>query len=228
MKKTILVVVSCVLMGAFIGVVAHAGPNSMVVLKRNNDDTASQQLLVGPPSSPGFLTFDPSNPTFTTLDSTLTLSSGVLSVSTPPVNADWNAVSGLAVILNKPTIPTIPSRSFSYTTRTLNSCFQVSASRDTFVTYAVDVSTTLSLSGGQTGTVYLRTYTNSSCTTGAQELARFVNGNTGTLTIGLNITQNATGTLTGIAPAGTWLRLDTENTAGAPTFTARPGQEVLL
>lgn len=120
------------------------------------------------------------------------------------------------------------NRSFSYTTRALNTCFQVSASRDSFVTYAVDVSTTLSLSGGQTGTVYLRTYTNSSCTTGAQELARFVNGNTGTLTVGLNITQNATGTITGIAPAGAWVRLDTENTTGTPTFTARPGQEVLL
>jgi len=120
------------------------------------------------------------------------------------------------------------TRSFSYSTRSLNTCFQISSTRDAFVTYAVDISTALTLSGGQTGTVYLRTYTNNTCTTGAQEMARFVNGNTGTLTIGLAITQNATGTLTGIAPAGTWVQLVTENTTWTPTFTARPSQEVLL
>jgi len=212
-----------------IALAAYAGPDSMVVLKRNSDDTGTQQLLVGPPGTPGFLTFDPTSPTFTTIGTGLLWSSGVLSsTATAQVNSDWNASSGVAAILNKPTIPTIPTRSFSYTTRSLNTCFQASASRDAFITYAVDISTTLSLSGGQTGTVYLRTYTNNTCTTGAQELARFVNGNTGTLTIGLNITQNATGTLTGIAPAGTWQRLDTESTTGTPTFTARPGQEVLL
>jgi hypothetical protein len=120
------------------------------------------------------------------------------------------------------------NRSFNYTTRSLNTCFQVSASRDALVTYAVDIATSLSLSGGQAGTVYLRTYTNNTCTTGAQELARFQNGNTGTLTVGLAISQNVTGTLTGVAPAGVWIQLVTENTTGTPTFTARPGQEVIL
>lgn len=206
----------------------HAGPNSMVVLKRNNDDTASQQLLVGPPASIGFLTFDPSNPTFTTLDSSLTINSGVLGVANPAVNADWNAVSGPAQILNKPTIPSVPSRSFAYQTRSLNTCFQVSSNRDALVTYSVDIATSLSLTAGQQGTVYLRTYANSSCTTGTQELTRFVNGQTGTLTIGLALTQNVTGTLTGVVPAGAYVQLVTENNTGTPTFTARPGQEVLL
>lgn len=120
------------------------------------------------------------------------------------------------------------TRSFSYTTRALNTCFQPSATRDTFVTYAVDISASLSLSGGTVGTVYLRTYTNSTCTTGAQEVTRFVNGNTGALTIGLNTVQNATGTLSGIIPAGLWVQQVTENTTGTPAFTARPGQEVAL
>lgn len=119
-------------------------------------------------------------------------------------------------------------RSFAYQTRALNTCFQPSASRDVMVAYAVDISATLSLAGGQVGTVYLRLYTNSSCTTGTQEVTRFVNGNTGSLTIGLNTTQNTTATLTGIIPAGSWAQLVTENTTGTPTFTARPGQEVAL
>jgi hypothetical protein len=120
------------------------------------------------------------------------------------------------------------ARSFNYTTRSLNTCFQVSSTRDAFVSYAVDIGTSLSLLAGQQGTVYMRTYTNSSCTTGTQEVTRFVNGQTGTLTIGLALQQNVTGTLAGIIPAGLWVQLVTENNTGTPTFTARPGQETLL
>lgn len=120
------------------------------------------------------------------------------------------------------------TRSFNYTTRALNTCYQVSATRDAFVSYSVDIATSLSLTAGQQGTVYLRTYTNSTCTTGAQELMRFVNGQTGTLTIGLALTQNVTGTLSGIVPAGAWVQQVSENNTGTPTFTARPGQEVLM
>lgn len=120
------------------------------------------------------------------------------------------------------------ARSFAYQTRTLNSCFQVSSTRDAFVTYSVDIAATLGLAGGQQGTVYLRIYTDGSCTTGTQEITRFVNGNTGSLTIGLSVTQNVTGTLTGVIPAGSYVQLVTQNNIGSPTFTARPGQEVLL
>lgn len=126
------------------------------------------------------------------------------------------------------TLPVIPTRSFSYTTRSLNTCFQISASRDASVSYSVDIATSLSLTSGQQGTVYLRVYTNNVCTTGAQELMRFVNGQTGTLTVGLALTQNVTAALNGIVPAGMWAQLVTENNTGTPTFTARPGQEVLL
>lgn len=120
------------------------------------------------------------------------------------------------------------NRSYNYQTRSLNTCFQISSTRDAFVTYSVDIATSLSLTTGQQGTVYLRTYTNSSCTTGQQEITRFVNGQTGTLTIGLALTQNVTATLTGVIPSGVWIQLVTENNTGTPTFTARPGQEVLL
>lgn len=121
-----------------------------------------------------------------------------------------------------------PTKSFAYPTRSLNTCFQLSSTRDAAVQYGVDVQTSISLTGGQTGTVYLRSYTNSSCTTGAQELNRFVNGAAGTLTLGLNVTQTVSGRLGGVIPAGLYAQLVTENTVGTPTFTARPGQEVLL
>lgn len=119
-------------------------------------------------------------------------------------------------------------RSYTYQTRALNTCFQVSAARDAMVSYSVDILTSLSLTSGQQGTVYLRTYTNSGCTTGEQELTRFVNGQTGTLTIGLALSQNVTGTLSGVVPAGLYVQLVTQNNTGTPTFTARPGQEVLM
>lgn len=119
-------------------------------------------------------------------------------------------------------------RSFAYTTRVLNTCFQVSGTRDALVSYSVDIAATLGLAGGQQGTVYLRIYTDSGCTAGTQELTRFVNGNTGALTVGLSVTQNVTGTLTGIVPAGSYVQLVTQNNTGTPTFAARPGQEVLL
>lgn len=120
------------------------------------------------------------------------------------------------------------ARSFNHTTRSLNSCFQLSTTRDAQVRYSVEVQTTMSLTGGQQGTVYLRTYTNSGCSTGTQEVTRFTNGQTGTLTIGLSLTNTITGSLSGIVPAGTWAQLVTENNTSTPTFTARPGQEVLL
>lgn len=143
---------------------------------------------------------------------------------TAQVNSDWNAVSGVAQILNKPTL----TKSFAYTTKALNTCFQVSSTRDAYVNYAVDISTSLSLTTGQQGTVYLELFNNSGCTTGTQEVTRFVNGQTGTLTIGLALTQNVTGSLHGFIPAASYAKLRTENNTGTPTFTSRPGQEVLV
>lgn len=120
------------------------------------------------------------------------------------------------------------AKSFSYPTRGLNACFQPSATRDALVTYAVDIAANLSLTSGQQGTVYLETFTDSGCTTGAQEITRFVNGNTGSLTVGLNLTQNATGTLSGVVQGGLWAKLRTQSNTGTPAFNYRSAQEVLL
>lgn len=171
------------------------------------------------------------------------------SIPSAQVNSDWNAVSGVSQILNKPTIPSAQvqsdwtqsnSASADYVknkpivrsqasfTRTLNTIFQISSTRDAMVNYSVDIACTISLVAGQTGTVFLEIASDSGFTANVQELARGVNGNTGTLTIGLNLTQNCTTTLSGYIPIGYYCRLRTANTVGAPSFNYRSGQEILL
>lgn len=143
------------------------------------------------------------------------------------LQSDWNETdnTSIAYIKNKPTITT---RSQSSASRSLNSVFQPNSTRDTLVNYSVDIACTLTLTTGQSGTVFLEIASNSGFTSNVQELARFVNGNTGTLAIGLSLTQNVTGTLSGYVPAGYYVRLRTANNTGTPTFTYRSGQEVLL
>lgn len=117
---------------------------------------------------------------------------------------------------------------FATSTRSLNTAFQVSATKAAFVSYTVDVGATLSLLAGQTGTVTLEYADDSAFTTNVKTVQSSANGNTGTLTIGLNLTQTTTASLTGIIPKGKWVRISTANTTGTPTFTYRNQQEVLL
>lgn len=121
---------------------------------------------------------------------------------------------------------TIPS--FTNPTRSLNSAFQISTIRDAQVGYTVDIAATLSLTTGQTGTVTLKYADDSGFTTNVQTVQSSVNGNGGTLAIGLGLTQTATASLNGMIPAGKYVKLVTANTVGSPTFTFRAAQEVLL
>jgi len=262
MKKLLVILSS-------IPALALADANDIIINQRNSTDTGTLPRLLTAPSGGqiGILIYDQPNllPGYMTVGTGLTISGGVLSSTvSAQVNSDWNASSGIAQILNKPTIPAAqvnsdwnassgvaqvlnkpslamvattgsytdltnkPTRSFANPTRSLNTCFQVSSTRDALVSYSVDIATSLSLTAGQQGTVYLRTYTNASCTTGVQEVTRFVNGQTGTLTIGLALTQNVTGTLSGVIPAGAYVQIVTENNTGTPVFTYRVAQEVLL
>lgn len=118
--------------------------------------------------------------------------------------------------------------SFANPSRTLNSAFQIDANRAAQVSYAVNVSCALSLTAGQSGTVFLEYADDSGFTTNVVQVNSFVNGNTGTLAIGLALTQVATGTLAGMIPAGKYVRLRTANSTGSPTFTFVSAQEVLV
>jgi hypothetical protein len=126
------------------------------------------------------------------------------------------------------TLPTVAARSFSYPTRALATCFQISSTRDAQVSYGVDISTTVTLGGSPQGTVYLRTYTNSACTTGQQTIISSTAGQPTTLSVTVGQTMIGTANLSGIIPAGVWVQIESQNNSGTPTFTPRQGEEVQL
>lgn len=139
--------------------------------------------------------------------------------------ATYNSSTG---VLNIPIYGSGASRSFANPSRSLNSSFQISSTRDCLVSYSVDISTSATLLGGQTGTVFLEYADDSGFTTNVVEVGRTVNGNTVSLAIAITVTQNVTGTLSGVIPAGKYVRIRTDNTTGSPSFTFRKAQEVLL
>lgn len=180
--------------------------------------------------------FTPSVGTVTSVGMT----SSDLTVSGSPVTASGLITANLAasgvsvgtydsVTVNaKGIVTAATNRSQSVASRSLNTCFQVSSTKDSFVNYSVEISSSLSLTTGQTGTVFLEIYSDSGCTTGTQEIARSVNGNTGTLAIGLNITQNVTAGINGFVPKSCYVKIRTSNTVGTPSFVYKSGQEVLV
>lgn len=120
------------------------------------------------------------------------------------------------------------ARSFSIPTRAVNTAYQPSATRDTMVNASVSITSTISLTSGQTGAVSLQYADNNTFTTNLVTVQSFSNGNTGSLTLGLNLSQIITAALTGIIPAGKYYRLLTTNTTGTPTYGTPVVQEVLL
>lgn len=120
------------------------------------------------------------------------------------------------------------ARTVNRVTKTLNSCFLLSASRDFDVVYNAEITAAGTIVGGQQGTLYLETFTDSGCTTGAQEVMRSTNGNTNALIVALGNNSTTTLTVSGPILAGEYAKLRTQNNTGSPTFTARPGSEKSL
>lgn len=139
--------------------------------------------------------------------------SGKPSLSTVAISGSYNDLTNLP-----------PARSFSVPSRALNSAaFQISASRDALVSYSIQISATISLTTGQTGTVILQMSPTSGGTYAT--IGTLTNGNTGTLTIGLNLTQTQSAVLSCVIPAGYYVKLVSTGTA---TNTIVSQQEVLL
>ena len=126
-------------------------------------------------------------------------------------------------IKNKPA-----ARSQALASRSLNSAFQISATRDAVVSYSVQITVTASIGGRQNGEVVLEIASDAAFTTNVQTLAIVGNGQTLTLAIALNSVQPATSVLGGMIPAGYYTRLHTVNNTGTPSYLYRAGQEVLL
>lgn len=147
------------------------------------------------------------------------------SIPAAQIQSDWTQTntSSLDYIKNKPA-----ARSQSSASRNLNSIFQISSTRDSSVTYSVDIACTSTLVGGQSGTVFLEISTSSSFASGVQEIGRFTNANAVSLAIAITLNQTNTACISGYVPAGYYVRLRTANNVGTPTFTYQSGQEVLL
>lgn len=120
------------------------------------------------------------------------------------------------------------SRSFSNPSLAVNTSRQPSTTRDTMVNASIDITSTISLTTGQTGKVSLQYADNTGFTTNVVNVQSATNGNTGSLTIGLNLSQVYTAALTGIVPANKFYRLVTTNVTGTPTYGTPVIQEVLL
>lgn len=120
------------------------------------------------------------------------------------------------------------NRSQSSATRTFDTAFQVSTTRDAHVFYSASILNALSIAGGSVGAIILEIATNSGFSSGVQELGRISNSNTGTLVIGLALNDNVSTQLSGYVPAGYYVRLRRATTTGTPTYTYISGQEVWL
>lgn len=104
-------------------------------------------------------------------------------------------------------------------TRTLNSSFQVSTTKDAVVRYTAKIVCALSLSGGQSGAISLRISPDGSTWT---TIGQIVNENSGSLVIGVAINNTNGSQVTADVPLGWYVKLET---SGTGTFTYLFGQE---
>lgn len=117
------------------------------------------------------------------------------------------------------TFPAAGTRTFQTPTRTVGTCFQISATKDAEFHYGVDAAILLSLG---TSSVNVTSYTNSACTTGAiVETASSDNG------IGLGVTR--TMRMDGKIQGGRWVKITATTTGGVgSTMTLRTDQREII
>lgn len=143
-------------------------------------------------------------------------------------SSNFSGTFSLYGVFDQSVTPPSFNPSPSAASRSLNTAYQISATRNCLVSYSVDISCSITLTAGQVGTVTLQYADNSAFTTNVVEVCRTVNGNSGVLTLGLNLVQDITGVVSGFIPSGKYCRITTANTTGTPSFAFRSGQEVLL
>ena len=112
--------------------------------------------------------------------------------------------------------------------RSLNTAVQVSATRDAMVTYSVRITVTASITGGQNGDVQLQIASDAGFTQDVQTISMQGNGQTYTLAIALQGVQPGTAIVSGMVPAGYYVKIVTVNNTGTPAFSYRSGQEALM
>lgn len=118
-------------------------------------------------------------------------------------------------------------RSQSAATRSLNTVFQISSTRDAVVQYAVQTTITASIAGGQDGDVFLDIASDSGFTANVQSLDVAPCSQTYTLAVALQGVQKCAAQVRGFVPAGYYARIRTVSNTGTPAFAYRLSQEVL-
>lgn len=140
------------------------------------------------------------------------------SIPSAQIQSDWTQASSgsLDYIKNKPGAVSYPTRAFgtSYL-----------AASNLMVNATVSIASVLTLGGGQTGTVVLQYADNTGFTSNVVTVSSCSNGNTGTLSLGLNLTQTISVTPSGVIPSGKYYRITSSGTA---TNTLSQWQEVTL
>lgn len=116
----------------------------------------------------------------------------------------------------------------SSASRSLNSVFQPSSTRNVLAIYTVQLTITASITGGQNGDVILEIASDSGFTTNVQTIGVSGFGQTYTLAIALQGVQPDKRQVMGIIPAGYYARLRTINNTGTPSYSYVAGQEILI
>jgi hypothetical protein len=185
---------------------AIAGPDDLLLNQRNGTDTGNIQRIPGHPTTNwGVLSYDNSAllPSWLTLGSTMTINSGVLDAN-------------------------VPSPAQAQATRSLNSAFQISSSRQAMGVYSVQCTITASIAGGQNCDIIFEIASDAAFTTNVQTVSICGDGQTYTLAIALQGIQPSTKVCFGWVPAAYYTRLRTVQNTGTPSFSFRAGQEILF
>lgn len=107
--------------------------------------------------------------------------------------------------------------------------FQVSTTKDAFVTYSPKIITTATIVGGADGYIVLEICsTNSVTPVNWLEVGRMENGQSLSLAITLQSVQPVGSALVCMIPAGWYAKLRSVNVTGTPVSSYISGQEVLL
>lgn len=141
-------------------------------------------------------------------------------LATVATSGDYNDLA------NKPSIPTIAAKVFNNNvTRTLNSNYTISTTRDAMVSYSLSLSVTNPLvAGSSTASAFLEYSTDGG--TNWNTVSQATNSSSVALAVTIALTQPNTFVVSGMVPANSLVRLRT-TTAGTATVTYTRGQEVL-
>lgn len=161
---------------------------------------------------------------------------GDLSLATFPsipaaqINSDWNAVSGVAQISNKPAIPSVTRTTSALTLSLVGTGAtgtQISAANDSTIRVNVSCSTTATIAGPSTSLVTLKKCATNSATEGSwTSVAIFENDQTVTLAVVLQSVQVTKGQLETDVPAGWFVKLVNSGT-GTHSETFISGEKTI-